>query len=257
MHEELTSWTDIRQHAVRILNTSDRVVFSTPEEQRKFRDMIEEATKNGYRIVTIPEKLKHLIQEQRDLNGLPIRDLNRFYEEYNDSFELKFVDPDKLTKDERKVLYMTEDIFRLIGGRPSQIREIKISETMRKERTPFMEALGLWQPKRQRIIIKRSQLQSFEHYAGTLLHEAAHALSEADDVSLEFELQLTHLLGKVASQCLTKGSHDTHGYVIRSSSGDGSILNRDITDKETTASSDSWYSFLHPLIGLLRRVQKP
>ena len=46
------------------------------------------------------------------------------------------------------------------------------------------------------IIVKRDQLKNLKSYAGTLLHETAHALSGASDVSREFELELTNLLGK-------------------------------------------------------------
>jgi len=41
-------------------------------------------------------------------------------------------------------------------------------------------------------------LQSIEKFASTLLHEAAHAISNASDVSLDFETALTELLGKTA-----------------------------------------------------------
>ena len=56
---------------------------------------------------------------------------------------------------------------------------------MRRE-TSGNEALGVWEPSIKRIVIKREQLTKIELYAGTLLHEAAHALSGAGDVSREF-----------------------------------------------------------------------
>jgi len=39
-------------------------------------------------------------------------------------------------------------------------------------------------------------------YAGTLLHETAHALSGASDVSREFELELTRIIGIISSNKL-------------------------------------------------------
>jgi len=40
----------------------------------------------------------------------------------------------------------------------------------------YAEAAGLWEPKAHRIVIKRSELRSLDAYAGTLLHEVAHAV---------------------------------------------------------------------------------
>lgn len=70
---------------------------------------------------------------------------------------------------------------------------------MRREETG-MEAVGLWESDKERIVVKRSQLNSLEAYAGTLLHETAHAKSGAGDISREFECELTNLLGKTSSK---------------------------------------------------------
>lgn len=52
------------------------------------------------------------------------------------------------------------------------------------------------------IIIKRKVLRNIQEYAGTLIHEVAHATSGAEDVSREFELELTRLTGLVSSRAL-------------------------------------------------------
>lgn len=64
----------------------------------------------------------------------------------------------------------------------------------------FEQAAGLWDPSAGAIVIKRSQLNNLEDYAGTLLHEIAHARSGAPDISSEFEKSLTDLLGKTGSR---------------------------------------------------------
>lgn len=87
-------------------------------------------------------------------------------------------------------------------GKPKIIRDVKISETMRKEIGSFIEAEGVWDPKTGSIIIKRSQLKSIEKYAGTLLHETAHAISSASDVTRDFEIKLTELLGKICGKLI-------------------------------------------------------
>jgi hypothetical protein len=97
-------------------------------------------------------------------------------------------------------LTKTHDILDLIGGRPLIVKKILISETMRLD--GLEEAVGLWERHEQRIIVKRSQLRSLRDYAGTLLHEVAHATSGALDVSARFEDELTRELGSIASSSL-------------------------------------------------------
>jgi hypothetical protein len=201
MHDEL-SWIDVQEHAVKILNAQEKVVFLTSEELMRATNMVDEARSSGYRIVTIPENLKEKIRGQADIHDGIIRDLGQFYKEYDESFEFKFVNLNKLSRAERKVLRTTSKIFRLVGGKPSEIKKIQISETMRKDPGSFVEANGLWDSANGRIIVKRSRLGNLSEYAGTLLHETAHATSGASDVSRDFETALTRLLGILASHNL-------------------------------------------------------
>jgi hypothetical protein len=54
----------------------------------------------------------------------------------------------------------------------------------------------------RRIIVRRDQLATRTQFAGTLLHELAHAQSGEPDNSLEFEDALTVVLGRVAHAAL-------------------------------------------------------
>jgi hypothetical protein len=201
MHDEL-NWIDVQEHAVKILNATERVVFFTTEELMYATNMVDEAKKSGYKIITIPENLKQRIQGSKDISGTFIRDLDQFYSEYNESFEFRFIDPSDLTPREREIFGKTDEILSLMGGKPRKIKEIKISEIMRKELGSFIERQGVWEKHTGRIIIKRSQLKRIEEYAGTLLHEVAHAISGTTDVTREFEDELTRLLGIISSSAL-------------------------------------------------------
>ena len=64
------------------------------------------------------------------------------------------------------------------------------------------QALGVWVAEEQMIVIRRDQLAKLESFAGTFLHELVHATTNTDDVSLEFEHELTVLLGKVAKEMI-------------------------------------------------------
>jgi len=62
--------------------------------------------------------------------------------------------------------------------------------------------LGLWDEGTASIVIKRTQLASLAAFAGTLLHEITHARSGFDDVTREFEIELTEMLGVLAASQL-------------------------------------------------------
>jgi len=74
MHDEL-KWIDVQVHAVKILNAAEKVVFLTPEELMSDANMVDEARKSGYRVVTILGSLKEKIRGLRDVSGKAIRDL--------------------------------------------------------------------------------------------------------------------------------------------------------------------------------------
>ena len=63
--------------------------------------------------------------------------------------------------------------------------------------------MGLWEPAQGRIVIKRDQLATLKQFAGTLLHEVAHAVSGEPDVSSAFEEALTSELGLMATTSLS------------------------------------------------------
>ena len=55
IHEEL-KWIDIQEHAVKILNaTEKKVIFLTSEELIKEGNLVDEAISQGNRIVVIPD----------------------------------------------------------------------------------------------------------------------------------------------------------------------------------------------------------
>jgi hypothetical protein len=62
--------------------------------------------------------------------------------------------------------------------------------------------LGLWEAHERRIVIRRDRLGDLAHYAGTLLHEVGHMVSGTFDGTLEFENELSRLLGVTATAAL-------------------------------------------------------
>ncbi len=206
LHDEM-KWTDVSVHASKIINASGNVLFLTNEEIMNSSRFVEEARANGRQIITIPSTVKEKLLGQFDTEGNAIQDLGNFVSEWNDSFEFKFVPPEKLAQAERSIFDMTGKIADLVGGLPPMVQAVKISETMRPETGSFSEASGLWNG--SEIIVKRSELVSVKSYASTLLHEIGHARSGETDFTIGFEQELTSLLGMVASKALRKASNDT------------------------------------------------
>jgi hypothetical protein len=206
LHDEM-KWTDVSVHASKITNASGNVLFLTDEEIMSAPRFVEEARASGRLIITIPSTVKEKLSGQVDTEGNAIQDLGNFVSEWNDCFEFKFISPEKLAQAERSVFDMTGRIADLVGGLPSRVQSVKISETMRPETASFSEARGLWTG--TEIIVKRSELVSVESYGSTLLHEIAHARSGETDITIGFEQELTSLLGMVASKALPRTSTDT------------------------------------------------
>jgi len=193
MHDEI-KWLDVQEHAIKILNATEKVVFFTTDDLVYSKDMVDEARISGYTVITIPENLKQRIRGSTDISGKPILDMDQFYSEYNSSFKFEFIKIDELNPSEREIFNKTNKILEIVG-KPKTVRSVKISKTMKKDMSSFSEATGVWEGSTGTIIIKRDQLKSIENYSGTLLHEVAHAVSGASDVSREFENQLTKMLG--------------------------------------------------------------
>jgi hypothetical protein len=198
------NWLDVSSHAVRILNSVEKVVFFTPDELANDSDLVDRARRDGYNIVAIPTSVKDRISGISDVTGSPILDSREFRSQWNSSFKFDFVSENKMTPKEREVFEKTDDILALAGGRPGMIREVKISRTMRLDPLLSKEVNGLWDEQTGLIIIKRSQLNDLETYAGTLLHEVCHATSGATDVTREFENELTSLSGRMAKRLTGK-----------------------------------------------------
>ena len=178
-------------------------MFVTPNEQFMQKSVIDHAKKDGHEVVIIPDVISEKIDGITDIKGNPMRDLGQYEVEYEESFEYKFVEETELTDSERMVFGYKEKIMNLVGGKPQRVHDILITETLRVGSTVCGVA-GLWKPDENVIIIKRSQLSDLKSFAGTLLHEIAHATSGFHDVDRDFEVVLTNFLGNIGSDALQK-----------------------------------------------------
>jgi hypothetical protein len=200
-HDEL-AWSDVQSHAVKILNAKEKVLFASADELARNPFLVDVAASEGHRIIAVPDSLITKIQGTSDIEGQPVVEAGELFRQYDDSFEFKWVEQHSLSQKELQVWSHREEILKLLGGRLEIVRDIRISETMKKDFLSSRETQGLWMPKEGWIVIHRSQLTSLKVFAGTLLHEAIHAKYNVLDVSREFEWHLTILLGYIADKIL-------------------------------------------------------
>lgn len=177
-HDELT-WIDVQEHSVKILNREGKYVFLTSFEAIQHPDIVDHAKSSGHEIIIIPENLKAKIKRATDLSGNPIVDIGQFIENYNDSFEFNFVDPDKLNKKEKSVYQLTPKILDLFGLMPKKVKKIRISSTMRKDFFDGTETLGCWDHKTGSIVLARKTLKSLSEYSGTLIPDQGNRIKSA------------------------------------------------------------------------------
>lgn len=202
-HDEL-SWNDIAMHASIKMNQLHKdTTFVTTSDLQNKPSLIDEMQRSGYNPVVVPD---NIISKMEDYNtgaksGETLTTANQYIKDEKERFVPVEIDINALTVYEKEVYNITDSILKLIGGKPKNVKKIVIVEKI-YESELFNETLGLWIAGENKILIKRKQLKSLEQYAGTLLHECAHAISGADDVSRDFELKLTEIIGIVSSKLI-------------------------------------------------------
>jgi hypothetical protein len=195
-------WIEISQRALNLLHARAEVTYLTEEEMRLHPDVVDNMRRDGYEVVAVDDAQKAKLEAQVEEGDTDLRTLEGYIEQYNDSFQYQFVAVEELTPQERAVFAATPSLLRLVGIDERAFPAVRISETMR---VGLDSTVGVWDRELRAIVIKREQLSSIESYGGTLLHEAAHATTDAVDATRFFESVLTRYLGTVAAAALERG----------------------------------------------------
>lgn len=199
-HDEL-SWNDVALYAsVQMSKKNRNTTFVTTSELENHPSLIDDMKRNGFNPVVISDDLRGKMNDynQGAMDGETLGTSFDYLKKQQDNFIPTVIDPDKLTKSERKIYDRTGEILAQIGGKPKNVKEIQIVDKFYNYEDYDM-TLGMWVFKDSSILILRDTLVSLEMYAGTLLHECAHAISGADDVDRDFELELTDIIGKLSA----------------------------------------------------------
>lgn len=204
-HDEL-AWNDVAMYASKkISEFKDNVIFVTSDTAISTPSVIDEMKMKGFEPVVVTETLVNKIDDyNQDFSEdrTAILTTNKYISDMANQKKYNFVDISALTINEIQVFDKKKDILELIGGRPFNVKGIKISETI-YESEVFAETVGLWDAAEGLVIIKRSQLKNLSSFAGTLVHECIHARSGYDDVSRGFEGALTNTIGDIIKGVLS------------------------------------------------------
>jgi len=195
-------WIDVQEHAVKILNQHAKYLFITSADAVNSPDLMDEAKSSGHTVIYITSHLKAKIEGSKDLSGNPIIGFSQFKQNYTDSFEFNFIEYNDLDDNEQNVYNLIPKILILFGGKPSKVKIIKISSTMRKDLSSSKETIGCWDPNSKSIVLARRLLSSTSKFSGTLIHELIHAKTGYDDVSRAFENELTDCIGRLSEMLL-------------------------------------------------------
>ena len=195
-HDEM-NWIDVQLYVLEQLSRkNDKLLFITGDEAVKRRAEVSDAQDEGYQIFIIPDKLKEKAKSIRT-----VMTLEKYNQSKNNAFFGDALNISDLTPAEQEVYNMMPEILAFMNGLPGVIASVKISEELYTDEKKTI-TLGLWDAKTRTIWIRRSQLQSIESFAGTLIHECTHAASRCGDVSRAFEAALTENLGRQAAYYL-------------------------------------------------------
>ncbi len=201
-HDEL-SWNDKAMHASIKMNQLHKdTTFVTTNDLQNNPSLIDEMQRSGYNPVVVPDNIISKMEDYNTgaKNGETLTTANQYFKDEKERFVPTPIEMDSLTTQEKQVYYKTDTILNLIGGKPKNVKKITIVERLYESDIFRGRVVGLWISEKNEIMIKRSQLHSISEYAGTLLHECAHAVSGADDVSRDFELKLTEIIGIISSK---------------------------------------------------------
>ena len=195
------AWIEISQMALTLMSQQRKVAFVTEQELQSRPNILDSIRSDGYQVVVVTDQQKAKLETQTLAGGPQVRTLETYVQEYSASFQYKFVDLGKLTKEERRICDFTPKILALVGLTGNRVPEIRISETMR---VTIDDTEGVWDSSIPAVVIKRSKLSSLVSYAATLLHEVGHATTGTVDATREFERVLTDYLGKTSETAINR-----------------------------------------------------
>ena len=185
-NKDETAWVDVASYAAKTLNKNGNVVFMTPMQRAELTNQQLEILKDSEkRLIMVTDDVFGKIQNT-------VETFDTVYNDYNDSFQYKFIEYNELSDAEKTVFDLKDKILEFLQKRFKTIINICVSETIRVD---FFGCSTDGVHVGNRIIIKRSVLKDPEYFCGVLAHELGHHQHEFEDNTRAFENDLTDMLG--------------------------------------------------------------
>lgn len=121
--------------------------------------------------------------------------------------ENSYVNINSLTTSERIIWELKDIVLKCIGGMPTNIDRIRIAEIIRYDNHDTLIE-GICRLENREIVISRCSLYRKEKFLSVLLHELAHARSESNDLTKDFENELSDMLGLLAASLCEQVGYD-------------------------------------------------
>lgn len=200
-HDEI-SRVDIQVHAINVYNEHHNVVFiPLSKSYQMTNDDKEKINESGREVVVVPDSAFAKVENMKDYSGKEVGTFNTVLREYSENFSYRMVDEDKLSNAEKEILRLKDFVFERYGSSVYRNR-IMISENINEMVSG--DTLGVYDPKLDCIVIKRSVLSSRSKFTEVLFHELVHATSGYPDNNRSFENELGQIIGKLSDELISK-----------------------------------------------------
>lgn len=197
-------WKEVEKYAVLKANETLDVAFISRSKYQEMTFSQQEELKRSSKNLVFVKDATYDSLPDTDSRGIPIMTVHEVFRQDSEKYEYTFIECHELSSKEKKLLSLVPKVIEYLGYDKYYIDRIRISETINAYDS-LTHATGLYRSEPfDDIIIKRSQLANRNAFLGTVIHELVHANTGLDDVTREFESELTNIIGKLAKSTFSK-----------------------------------------------------
>lgn len=182
-------WSKIGVRMVQELNKKERLIISTVEERANLTPQEEETIKQDSRpVIYIPNNIMSKVSEQ-------VTTVDTVKKEKEAAYQYDLVALADLSDVELANYEFALSTMKDLSDKDWK-NDVYISSRIRSGE--WGETHGVWDPKLQKIVLKRSILQNMSDACGVAVHEMIHATTGTNDLTRDFENELTGVIGKLS-----------------------------------------------------------
>ena len=189
-----SGWVDVASYAAETLDKTGKAVFMTPEQRSTMgNEQVEILNQSGKRLVMVNDRVFDKVRDY-------VTTYDHVFKDYTTSFQYQYVDVNSLSASEQVIFLAKEYVIDFLRRHNYSTNvPVRISETIRVDKHGET-CNGVYDESEGVIIIRRSVLRSKEEFFGVLTHEFIHYAKGHDDLTREFENDLTDVIGKLLAE---------------------------------------------------------